>query len=349
MISYLGSILVALSALLIMIMVHETGHYVAGKLLGFKINEFAIGFGPAFFKKTLKSGEIFSVRAIPLGGFCAFLGEDEENPTEEAFNNQKPWKRIIVLLSGVAFNVLTAIIVFTVFFMIYGYSVPSVNKTYSFTNNTENVLQAGDRILQVDDRNVYSIYESNLPKLINEAGDEMVLTIDRNGSKIEVEAVKQEYTFVNDEGQAELKTGLGIQIQFVSYKFGLFGSLWRSLVSCGQIVDLIVTTIGKIFTGILGVKGNLAGPLTTIAAISSTTASYGLSGYLSVLAVISVSIAFTNLLPLPALDGSRVVFTAIEWIRRKPINRKVEGMIHAIGLLVLFSLTILLDILNFIK
>jgi len=346
--SFIWSILVALSALLIMIMVHEFGHYVAGKALGFKINEFAIGFGPAIYKKKAKSGELFSVRTIPIGGYCLFEGEDEDNPSKDAFNNQKPWKRIVVLLAGVAFNFLTAIIVFTMFFSFYGYSVPSVNSTYELVNGQENVLIEGDKILQINGKNVYSIYESNLSSLISKAGNEMDITVIREGEKQVIHIVKQDYYYENESGEVDINNGLGIQIQFVSHKFGLLPSLWRSIVSCYQIIVLILSTIGKIFTGIVGIKGNLAGPITTIAAISSTTASYGFSGYLSVLAVISVSIAFTNILPLPALDGSRVIFTIIEWIRNKPINRKVEGMIHAVGLIVLFSLTILLDILNLV-
>ena len=98
-------ILIALLVLLLLITVHEFGHYVTGKLLGFKINEFSIGFGKALYKKTKKNGEVFSVRLVPLGGFCAFEGEDEENPSPKAFNNQKPWKRMIVLAGGVFFNI----------------------------------------------------------------------------------------------------------------------------------------------------------------------------------------------------------------------------------------------------
>jgi regulator of sigma E protease len=340
------SILIALSALLIMIMVHELGHYLAGKLLGFKINEYSIGFGPAIFKRKAKSGELFSVRIIPLGGYCLFLGEDEENPSEDAFNNQKPWKRIIVLVSGVLFNFLTAIIVFTLFFSIYGYSVPSVTDTYELTSGEENALKKDDLIIKVNGRNVYSIYQSNLSSLIENADETMRITVLRDGERVEITAKKQEYNFVNEENEQEVRTGLGIQIKFVAHRFNILGSFGRAIVSCYQIIELIFSTLGKIFTGLMGVKGNLGGPITTIVAISTTTSTYGISGYLSVLAVISVSIGFTNLLPIPALDGSRVIFTIIEWIRKKPINRKVEGMIHAVGLIVLFSLTILLDLLN---
>ena len=103
-------IIVALLALVVMVVIHELGHYSMGKLFDFKINEFAIGFGPPMFKKKLKGGEDFSIRPVPLGGFCAFEGEDEDNSDPRAFNNQKPWKRLIVLFSGAFFNFLSAII-----------------------------------------------------------------------------------------------------------------------------------------------------------------------------------------------------------------------------------------------
>ncbi len=210
------------------------------------------------------------------------------------------------------------------------------------------ILQEDDLIVKVDGKNVYSLYSSNLSELITKSGDSIDMTIIRDGEEMNVTAIRQGYTFINEEEEIVNREGIGIQISYANYNYGFFGSIWRGVVSCGQVVKLIVETLGKLFTGLIGVKGNLAGPVTTIGAISEQTASYGIIGYLSVLAVISISVAFTNILPLPALDGSRIVFVIVEWIRKKPINRKIEGMIHAIGLIVLFSLTILLDLLNYV-
>ena len=114
------AIIIAIVILLIMITVHEFGHYVAGKIFKFKINEFAIGMGPAIFKRTRKNGEIFSIRVFPLGGYCAFEGEDENNDNPNAFNNKKPWQRIIVLIAGALMNFLLALLVIVVMFSCYG-------------------------------------------------------------------------------------------------------------------------------------------------------------------------------------------------------------------------------------
>ena len=116
----IGSVLLAILILLAMITVHEFGHYIAGKIFKFKINEFAIGFGPALYKRTKKNGEVFSVRALPLGGYCAFEGEDEENSHPDAFNNKKPWQRIIVLFAGAFMNYLLALLLIITSFFAYG-------------------------------------------------------------------------------------------------------------------------------------------------------------------------------------------------------------------------------------
>lgn len=116
----IGYVVLAIVVLLIMITVHEFGHYVAGKAFGFGIEEFAIGFGPKLYSRTRKSGEIFSVRALPIGGFCAFKGEDEDDEDPKAFNNRKPWQRIIVLVAGALMNYLLALLLIFVLFGAYG-------------------------------------------------------------------------------------------------------------------------------------------------------------------------------------------------------------------------------------
>ncbi|MDY2714134.1 MAG: site-2 protease family protein, partial [Candidatus Borkfalkiaceae bacterium] len=123
----IGYVAIAVLILLIMITVHEAGHYFVGKLFKFKINEFAIGMGPALFKRKLKSGEIFSVRALPLGGFCAFDGEDDDKEDENSFNRKKPWQRILVLLAGATMNYLLALVVIAITFGVYGQQVIGVS------------------------------------------------------------------------------------------------------------------------------------------------------------------------------------------------------------------------------
>ncbi len=157
--SYIGYIIIAIVLLLVMVLIHELGHYTAGKILKFKINEFSVGFGPKIFQKTKKNGEKISLRAFPLGGYCAFEGEDEdgkENP--QAFNNQKPWKRLIVLFFGAFFNFLSAIIFSFILLLANGYDLVQV-KTVSADSINYSIeqsegLKAGDIIYGVEDRNI---------------------------------------------------------------------------------------------------------------------------------------------------------------------------------------------------
>ena len=146
---YIG---LAIVVLLFMIMIHELGHYTAGKLLKFKINEFAIGFGKPIFSKTKANGEKFSLRLIPLGGFCAFEGEDEDKPDNpEAFNSQKPWKRLIVLFMGAFFNFLSAIIFSIIFLMSFGYN-DKVDFSFAITSWEYPVVEG-----------IFTEYEGSVP------------------------------------------------------------------------------------------------------------------------------------------------------------------------------------------
>ena len=157
----IGYVVLAIVVLLIMITVHEFGHYVAGKLLGFGIEEFAIGFGPKLYSKKAKSGEVFSVRALPIGGFCAFKGEDEEDDDPKAFNNRKPWQRIIVLISGALMNFLLALLLIFLLFGAYGRPayVVTEREEMGFPSlgqiEESAILKEGDVILSMNGRRVY--------------------------------------------------------------------------------------------------------------------------------------------------------------------------------------------------
>ena len=358
----IGYILVALMTLMVMIVVHEFGHYSVGKLLKFKINEFSIGFGPPIFKHKKKNGEIFAVRLIPLGGFCAFEGEDTDSTAEGAFNSHKPWKRILVLLAGVTFNFVSAFVILTVAFSIYGYTLPAVS---SFNQPVEAghefTLQEGDIIYQINGKSVYTLVDSNVAGLLSGLEDgEVEMTVIRNyeadflgknilfrrGEKVKVTGYLGQYYSTDAEGNVTTYRGIGIMTAFVSYRPSVGRAFVYGVVFCVQIVVFLFQTIGGMFTGLVAVKGNIGGPITTIGVIASSVSTGGFRSILLLLGMMSANIAVMNVLPLPALDGSRVVFTVIEWIRGKPIPRKVEAIIHTVGLILLFGMTILFDILN---
>lgn len=350
---WIGYILVALLCLMVMIVIHEFGHYVAGKLFHFKINEFSIGFGPALLhKQNKKTGEYFSIRAVPLGGFCAFAGEDSEETAEGDFNSKPVWQRIIVLFAGAFFNYLSALIVISIFFMSYGDFHPLVVDTYAFNDSAYvQQLQEGDVITAVNGKDTYSLLEANKLQQLLAGHETVTLTVVRNGETIELEVAKAEYThtYVDENGveQTTQGYGLGIGIGYEKVKLPFFRAIGHGFEFGFDLVRVTFRAIGDLFTGKAYVGDTMGGTVTAIQSLVLLTKE-GFAAIIYGFCVLSMSIALFNLLPIPALDGSRIVFAIIEGIRRKPLNRKVEGMIHAVGLFALLGLAIVLDLLHFL-
>ena len=409
-------ILIAIVMLLVLIMVHEFGHYIAGKILKFKINEFSVGFGPAILQKTKKDGEKISLRVLPLGGYCAFEGEDEDNPHPEAFNNQKPWKRLIVLFAGVFANFIFGIITSVIYLSMASYSLP---KVIMLADGNTNPFMVGDIIVAVDDNKIdyYKVSSDSFAqfsKMVSkyDENEEFVVTVIRNGEEVDL-TVKKEYRpasrYITNlsglEGKLYLKqdentysliekdnlesyiknmdnkldnlykleetsegdnyvlyeksevlslggitessagASLGI-LQTYHYERYSFGEALLYAVPFGvDICWLILKVLGGIFTGATKVA-DLGGTVTSVDAIAELT-SVDFRYLLYLFPMIAMNLAVFNILPIPALDGSKMVFVLIEMIRRKPINRNVEAYIHFIGLLALLALVIFLDVYHF--
>ncbi len=422
--AYIGYVLLALLALMAMIVVHELGHYTAGKLLGFKIDEFAIGFGPKIFKrKNKKTGELFSIRPFPIGGFCAFHGEDadgallDENGNQvkdangniikdpDAFNNQKPWKRLIVLFSGAFMNFLSAILIITIYFSAYGQPLPYVVGTYDVPSY-QNVFEQGDVLLSVNGKQINLMAQEDLDNVFKKVGDTAQFRVLRDGKHIKITASKFFYdpfedgdyiyavdgkkldtpvayadylatvesndafivTVVRYDEKGEICEQSTMKVQkganpedtngFYSYGFGItrtiaraklpfflaFGRAWSF---CFFIVFKILASLGALITGKMGIEG-AGGTITTIITMAKVSA-LGFDSFMYVVAIISANLAVMNLLPFPALDGSRMLFTLIEWIFKKPVPRKVEAVIHTVGLVLLLVLAVFLDVFHLVK
>ncbi len=357
--SYIGYIALAILILLIMITVHEFGHYVAGKIFGFGIEEFAVGFGPKIFSKKKKNGEIFSVRAFPIGGFCAFRGEDDDSEDETAFNNKKWWQRIIVLVSGAFMNYLLSVVVIIIMFSCYGQTTLVTYKMQDRPNEIaeEHCFQDLDIIISAEGKNVYLV--TDLLELIKgkEKGELVDFTVRRGRKDVDIKVELRASThFENVEDMPGLYDALGIYYEAdkdgliqeggmysTSVRFGFFETIARSFEYSFIIAGTIFTVLGQLITGALGIS-SLGGTVTTITVTADVIKIGGLRQLLNMMSFIGVNLAVFNLLPFPALDGSRVVFTAIEGIRRKPLNRRVEGLIHTIGLIILLIFAVFVDL-----
>lgn len=333
-------ILLAIVVLMLFVLVHELGHYVAGKIFKFKINEFSIGFGKAIFKKVnKKTGEQFSIRIVPLGGYCAFEGEDEEGLTPECFNAQAWWKRVIVLLAGPLFNIIFGLFTVVLMLCLLGYDKVVVNEVSELNAN---VLQKGDIICEVDNSYV-SIFSGISDKIATkEDGSTVTLTIIRDGEKQKVEVVVEKQTLTNDAGKEYTQNVIGVSTQM--YKYGFGHALGQAWIVTGDIIWQVFRSLGLLISGQVGIQ-NVSGPFGIIGGIANG-AQANLLILFAFIPLISINLGVFNLLPIPALDGARIIFVLIEAIRRKPINRKIEGRIHTVGLIVLFSLVILVDVIK---
>ena len=350
---WIGYVLVALLCLMVMIMIHETGHYLVGKAFHFTILEYSIGFGPKIFQKVNeKTGEKFTLRWIPLGGYCQFKDEDEEATDPGSFNAKPVWQRILVLFAGAFMNFISAIVFVIIFLCAFGDFVPKVYKTYDFVDPAyTQQLEVGDVIYKVDGKNTYSLADPNKLKYLLSGKDDVVLTVDRNGEIMDINVHIAEYQgqLTTDTGEViDIHgTGIGMSASYLQQKVSFFKAIPRAFQFAYEEVALIFRTFGSIFRGAAKVSENMGGTVTAITVLSQL-AENGFQAVFYGLCVLSVSIGVMNLLPFPALDGCRIVFCIVEWIRRKPNNRKIEAIINFAGLIVLILLAVTLDLLHFL-
>lgn len=251
--STIGYVLLAFVVLMVMVTIHETGHYTAGKILGFQINEFSIGMGPKLFSKKKKNGETFSLRLLPLGGYCAFEGENDDNDNPKAFHAQKPWKRLIVLFSGAFFNFISAILIAIIVFAAYGETVVVVNNVYEYAPTANQQLQSGDIIYKVNGKRVYML--DSLGRYFTDG--EMTVTVlrpkDIEGHAYEkvnlTKIIQEEFTTVyitHIQGEFVNADGRKLQVNDTIYKInGVLiskaGDLSNQLNLAGQIFTMTVT------------------------------------------------------------------------------------------------------------
>lgn len=372
----IGYIFVAIIVLLLMVLIHELGHYIAGKILKFKINEFSVGFGPKLLQKKKKNGELISLRAFPLGGYCAFEGESEDDPNNpEAFNNQKPWKRLIVLFFGAFFNFLSAIIFSFILLVSAGYDLVEVKKVDADSINV-GVVQAGDIIYGVENRNIDFVQDDFFSVLVEDVVVEkykdaytgehdysyvekdktyymvtspIVLNVKRNGESL---ALNAEVNVIYDStgkyaGWSFLTDNEDLdQFEIQNYRYNGWEALAQAVPFSFKWAWKMLVIIGDLLTGQLSIT-SLGGPVTTISMIANYT-QVSFSYLLLLLPLISINLAVFNLLPIPALDGFQMIFVGIEWIRKKPVKREVVNMINNIGLFALLGFVIVVDVLQFV-
>ena len=338
------TILFAILLFSLLIFVHELGHFIAAKLSGVRVNEFSMFMGPAIFQ--WQKGETqYSIRCIPIGGFCAMEGEDEDTDDPRSFQKAAWWKRFLILIAGSVMNLLLGLLLMLIVYLpTKEYPLPTIDSFEDFsTVDGEHGLQVGDRILEIDGEDVYLQNDFSMLLALNPSVTHDVV-VERNGKEVYLNNLRMEtHTILDEQGQEVQKYGINFAFD-ADVSFGDKVKLaWFNCLDNARMVRL---SLKMLITGEAGLK-DMTGPV-GIVKVMSDTASQS-DGFLMALlnmlyfgAFLAINLGIMNLLPIPALDGGRVVglflTTIIEKITGKKLNSKVEGYIHGIGMLFLLGL-----------
>lgn len=367
--------IVTILMFLVMVSLHEFGHFITAKLMNFKILEYSIGFGPAIWHS--KKSEIqYSLRAVPFGGYCKFEGEDEASDDERAFSNRPVWQRIIVVAAGGIFNIILG---FILFLIILPSSSPVATNVVSEVVPNSYIEEAGilpgDEIIEINGKHVSFYNDITLYTDDFVADTECTITVKRDGEK-------KSFTFKPSENIIEyVYTEDGIEVtsimngkrdekQFVAYDennikdeemvgktetvsrliigfrpqmediniLNIWGETWNETKF---VVKLVYNSLWQMITGKVGVE-QMSGPVGIVSEVNNAVTSGGRSWLyvLNLMALLTINLGVFNLLPIPALDGGRLLFMLIELVTRKRIPPEKEGLVHAIGFMILIALVL---------
>lgn len=314
-----------------MIFFHELGHFATAKWAGVRVNEFSIGMGPKIISKTFGETD-YSLRLFPIGGFVAMEGEDEESEDEHRFMACPVWKRIIITSAGAIMNLILGFAV--IFVLTCGQPLVGTTTIASFAENASSAdyLEVNDRILAVNGEKSGCDYDV-VYSLIRDTDGVVSMDILRNEEKIHLDEV------VFDTRELNGMTSIILDFSIYGEEPTILGRIGYSFRWTWSLIKLVWHSLGDIISGEFGIS-QLSGPIGVTETISDAVQTTNYKGLLLILAIITVNLGVFNLLPLPALDGGRIFFMVIELFRGKPINQKVEGIIHTVGMGLLILLMV---------
>ncbi len=338
------SIVFAILMFSVLIFVHELGHFVTAKLSGIQVNEFSMFMGPALWKKQI--GEtLYAIRLIPVGGYCAMEGEDEDTDNPRSFQKAAWWKRIIVLVAGSAMNFLVGLLIYACLFLPAETLVQPAIASFEDCCTFSDALQVGDVIKELDGEKIYTNGDISTLISLNPTGVHD-LVIERDGELLEFNDYNMAHTHTTEEGTYR-HYGFGFGIAYTPTFGQKLAYVWNT---CLDNIRMVRLSLGMLLTGQAGLQ-DMTGPVGIVSQMSqiaeeSETTQMAFLNLLSVGAFIAINLAVMNLLPIPALDGGRVVAllltTAFEKITRRKINPKFEGYLHGVGMVLLLGLMALI-------
>lgn len=338
-------ILLAIIAFSVLIADHELGHFLVAKACGVKVNEFSLGMGPQLLKRQGKE-TLYSLRLLPIGGYCAMEGEGEDSDDPRAFTSKAPWQRILILCAGAAMNFLLGFLLLLCIAPQANFSEPIIAQFMEgCPYEGADGMQVGDRIYSVDGHRTY--FTSNVAEYLARSGEDTHrIVVIRDGARVTLE------DFVLTPRTYTLEDGSSVQcygIYFAAREDGLAANLRYSWYESLDLVRLIWHSLGDLVTGAVGVR-DLSGVVGIVDMVNQVSGEAETGGeaafnFVYIFALIAVNLAVMNMLPIPALDGGQVFFLLITWgietVSRRRVNPKYEGYIHTAGFILLMGLMVM--------
>lgn len=324
------------------VFVHEFGHFMMAKLNGVYVYEFAIGMGPKIWSKKGKETE-YTLRAIPIGGFCMMAGEDLEDddlkkiPKEKRLQAKKPWQRFLIMFFGAGNNFICAVLLLFLIGLIWGGSSmePVVTSVVKNSAAATSGIEAGDRILKINGHSIATTDDISLYLAIANPEEASDIKVRKENKKVETYSVQPKKKKV--DGETTYQYGIGMQ---QDVEKGILPALEFTGKKTISIFKQMAVTVGYLFTGGISIS-QLSGPVGIFSVVGDQS-SAGIMNILYLVAFLSINVGFINLLPIPAFDGGHILFIIIEKIKGSPVKPETENMIHTVGLFLLMLLMVVI-------
>lgn len=339
--SILFYIVIMALVFVVMIFIHEAGHFFTARACGITVKEFAIGMGPKLFSWTSKKhGTVHSIRILPIGGYVSMEGEDEDSVDENAFCNKPVWKRMLVVAAGPFMNIVLGVLLTLIVVLSQGPIGSTVIAEFNENAMSSQKLAVGDEIVKVDGTFVFTGNEV-MYEIMNQGYEPIDIVVKRNGERITVEDVT--FGILTEQGVSFGDMDFKVMREEKSFLNVIKQTATRSVSTVKMVYDSLLGML----TGRFGLDA-VSGPV-GVAQTVGDAAKTDFVGFLYIGAILTMNLGVFNFIPFPALDGGRFILLLVEAIRKKPIDKKIEGYINAAGLIVLFGFMILVtckDIFN---
>ena len=334
----------------VIVLVHEFGHFIFAKMFGIYVYEFAIGMGPKIFHFKKKNGETeYSIRAIPIGGFCSLAGEDLDSddslkiPKDRRLQSKKAWQRFLVMFFGAGNNFILAFLLLFTIALGWGAVSSKPIVTELVSNNPAEIagIEVGDYITQINGHKIKTSDDISIYLQVENKDKPITFTVKRNGMELDIDVtpIKEEV-----DGSEIYRVGI---ISSGKVEKGFTTSIKYAFTKMNSLFRQMIITFKGLFTGGISVN-QLSGPV-GIYSIVGTQVHAGFQNVLYLIALLSINVGFINLIPFPAFDGGRILFLIIEKITGKPVKPETENKIHTIGFILLLALMLYITLNDILK